>query len=241
MLFIIKKCKSKIIKFGGAIFITVIPLLTICARIFSYSGQELIRPFRILLDSSRWYVCLFWILFLILFLVLIFYVFKNGNKRKMLYFTILAIVGNGAMMLSPIWGGRTACLTSFMLYVLVLYVFFHLNLKIYDSVKIKKILNIILTIFVISFTFYSIYIYKLNLDRTKYINYQIENKADKYEIIILPSYFTWNLNTWGSDGDFAYKFKWSYGIPDDAELIYVYKKDVKVNLDKINSSTKRKG
>ena len=93
----------------------------------------------------------------------------------------------------------------------------------------------------ILFTIYSIYIYNLNIDRNKYINYQLENRANEIEVIILPGYYTWNLNTWGSDGDFAYSFKDAYGIDRDMELIYVSKNDTAVDVDKIKSSSKLKG
>lgn len=238
MVLILRGIKNKIVKILGLIYISIIPILTVCVNLFSYTGKEITRPFHVLLDASRWYVSLYWIIFAVMFLLLIFFAFANHNKKKTLYFIILAMVGNGAMMISPIWGGRTACLTTFMLYIVVFYVFFNMNLKIYENRKINIILNAIVIIFMLLFTVYSIWIYKLNLDRNKYINYQIENGASKYEIIILPSYFTWNLNTWGSDGDFAYKFKAAYGMKEDAELIYIKRDDVKINLDRINNSSK---
>ena len=93
----------------------------------------------------------------------------------------------------------------------------------------------------IAFTVYSFYIYNLNIDRNKYINYQLENRATEIEVIILPSYYTWNLNTWGSDGDFAFNFKAAYGIDKDMELIYVSKDEASVDVDEIKSSSKLKG
>lgn len=69
----------------------------------------------------------------------------------------------------------------------------------------------------------------------------MDNDAKEYEIIILPTYYTWNLNTWGSDGTFAYNFKTAYGIDKEAPLVYVSRKNVNINLDDLNVSSKLRG
>ena len=75
----------------------------------------------------------------------------------------------------------------------------------------------------------------------KYINYQRSNKTKEYEIIILPGYYTWNLNTCASDSEFADSFKLVYGIDSDTKLNYIYREDAKINVDKLDVSSKLKG
>ena len=185
------------------------------------------------------FIDIYWILFIILFMFLIIYYLKID--KAIWYFIVLAIISNGAMMFSPVWGGRTACFTTFMLYMVLFLITKKLNLKIFDNSIFIKFMNLICIVFIVLFTVYSIWIYMLNIDRNKYINYQLDNNAKEYEIIILPVYYTWNLNTWGSDGDFAYNFKKAYGIDRDAQLVYVSKKDVDINLDDLNVSSKLRG
>ena len=191
------------------------------------------------INSKIIFIDIYWILFIILFMFLIIYYLKID--KAIWYFIVLAIISNGAMMFSPVWGGRTACFTTFMLYMVLFLITKKLNLKIFDNSIFIKFMNLICIVFIVLFTVYSIWIYMLNIDRNKYINYQLDNNAKEYEIIILPVYYTWNLNTWGSDGDFAYNFKKVYGIDRDAQLVYVSKKDVDINLDDLNVSSKLRG
>ena len=192
-----------------------------------------------ILNPSNIFIDIYWIIFAILFLILIIYYLKIDSA--IWYFLILAIISAGSMMLSPTWGGRTACLTTFMLFITLVLLILKLDLKLFNNVKSFVCLNLICSCFIIGFIVYSIYIYNLNIDRTKYINYQLEQETKEYKILILPSYYTWNLNTWGSDGDFANNFKRAYGIDEDAKLIYVNMRDVQIDIDKLDVSSKLRG
>ena len=128
-----------------------------------------------------------------------------------------------------------------MLFITLVLLILKLDLKLFNNVKSFVCLNLICSCFIIGFIVYSIYIYNLNIDRTKYINYQLEQETKEYKILILPSYYTWNLNTWGSDGDFANNFKRAYGIDEDAKLIYVNMRDVQIDIDKLDVSSKLRG
>lgn len=180
------------------------------------------------LNSENVYIELYWIVFTLAFIFII--VRYSYVNNVILFFLILAILSAGAMMFSPVWGGRTACLTSYMLLMVLFLIIFKLDFKIFDNFKFNIFMNVTCALFMVSFTVYSIYIYNLNNERVKYINYQLENGAEQIEIIVLPGYYTWNLNTWGSTGDFAYAFKKAYGIDRDAELIYVYKDDIDLDV-----------
>lgn len=236
---IIRKYNNKIIKFVGIFLITVVPCVTALLNVISYFITDLPWPVHIFLNSNNLFIKLYWIIYAILFVYLVLSYFYKENYFW--YFIILALVGNGSMMLSPVWGGRTACFTTFMLYMIIIMALKKFDLKIFYNRKFSLFSTLWVFILMFAFLVYGIIIYNLNIDRNKYINYQLEQgKTDKIEVIILPSYFTWNLNTWGSDGDFAYNFKAAYGIPRDAELIYVKKSDAKVNVDLLNNSSKMK-
>lgn len=191
------------------------------------------------LNTHNIFVDIYWILFIVLFIILLFKYLKID--KKILYFLILALITGGAMMMSPIWGGRTACITTFMLFMVIGLCFKKNDLFIFDNKGLFVCANALCFAFMFLFTLYSIYIYDLNVDRNKYINYQLENDAKDIEVIILPGYYTWNLNTWGSDGDFAYSFKDAYGIDREMELVYVSKDDTSVDVNKIKSSSEMKG
>ena len=238
---IIKTIKNKYLKVFYYLSIAFIPFITLIINILSCFITINNSYLKILLDTSRWYISLYWILFAILFILLIFYYFKSSKKKKLIYFIILALASNGAMMISPVWGGRTACFTTFMLYIVALILLFDMYKKDEVAKYIKNISKICLLLFASFLLIYCLYVKKLSIYRNKYINYQIENNREEYDIIILPGYWCWNLNTWGSDGDFAFKFKSAYGIDTNAKLNYVDLKDVKIDISKFKTSSKLNG
>ncbi len=233
-----RNIKNKKIKFLLLIFIVLPSGITAFLNIIS--------PFVMLpnvllkvLNHENLFIDIYWILFTLLFLFLIIYYLKID--KSIYYFLILAFLSAGSMMFSPTWGGRTACFTTFMLFISLFLIIMKLNLRIFESGKIFVFSNLICIVFMLLFTIYSVYIYDLNIDRIKYINYQRENNAKEYEIIILPGYYTWNLNTWGSEGEFADNFRRVFGIADGMQLIYVNRKDVQVDIDKLDVSSKLGG
>ena len=235
---IYKFIHSKKIKLLLALFMTVVPLITVVVNFTNNFHITLPHILMIFIDSSRWYICLFWVIFAIAFLILVFKYTEKLNKYNFLYFLVLAMISNGSMLISPLWGGRTAYITSLMLCICMLILIMYLNIL--QSKKINIIEKILVFGFIIIFSIYSVYIFNLNNNRNKYINYQIQHNVKEYEIIILPGYWMWNLNTWGSDGYFALAFKKTYGIPKDAELIYVKKNEARINVNKLKNSSKMK-
>ena len=234
---ICKKLNNKICKYLFLIFTTIPAILTVFINTLSHfiSLSDILLK---ILNPENLFIIIYWILFGILFMFLIIDFLKAD--KIIWYFLILIIVSAGSMMLSPVWGGRTACFTTFLIFLLLMIIIKKLDLKILENSKTNFFLVFINLTFIVCFTIYSIYIYNLNNDRTKYINYQLENDAKEYEIILLPSYYAWNLNVWGSEGDFAYSFKKAYGIPKEAKLIFLLKNDTSIKVDKLKTSEKRK-
>lgn len=210
----LKKYKKNIIY----ILITFIPLITIITYLFTYILGADIRIVHRLLNAENWYVQVYWISFTILFLILF---FRNYKDTKMIFFLILGLAGNGSMMLSPIWGGRTAFLSSIMLSILCILI---IDREIKDVKKVPLLLWCINILFITLFLIYSIY-YRLEVNnRDDYIKYQLKNNEEKIEVIILPRYYVWNTNPWG-DGHHAKCFKIAHNI--DKEITLVNKKNIK--------------
>lgn len=227
---VIRKVKNNLLRILLLLFIILPAFITSILNVFAPFGflpDVLLK----ILNCKNIFIEIYWILFTILFLILVTYYFKFD--KAIWFFLIIAFSNAMAMMISPIWGGRTICLTSYMLFMALILMILKFDLKIFDIKKFRVFMNFICFGFMVLFCIYSIYIYNLNNDRVKYINYQLENDSKEFEIIILPGYYTWNLNTWGSDGDFAYSFKEFYGINKEAKLIYVNNKNTKVDVDKL--------
>ena len=151
---------------------------------------------------------------------------------------LIGLVSNASMMITPTWGGRTAYFTAICLcisYTLIL-------LKLYDNLLTKevviKILNIISFVFIVLLIMYTFVVFYFNMKRNEYIELQKKQNKENYEIIIIPNYYAWNLNVWGSDGPFALNFKRAYGIEEKAKLTMVSLKDV--NNKKLKKEKKAK-
>ncbi len=204
--------------------ILVVPFLTIIANYVIPFYK--FHYFEILLDISRWYILIYWILFAIVAVfIVIYYTVKNKDYFP-LYFAIIGLISNVSMMVTPTWGGRTAYFTAICLcicYTLIL-------LNLYDKLLIKeiivKILNIISFLFIVVLIVYAFVVFYFNIKRNEYIELQKKQNKKDYEIIIIPDYYAWNLNVWGSDGPFALSFKSAYGIDQNANLIMVPLKDI---------------
>ena len=188
-----RNIKNKLLQVLLLFFIIIPAVLTLFVNVLAYffTLPDLLLK---VLNYKNVFIDIYWIIFIFVFLFLIIYYLKVN--KAIVYFIILAVVSNGAMMFSPVWGGRTACFTTFMLYMALVFIILKLDLQIFNNKKIIMFMRGICLLFMIVFTLYSAYIHDLNIDRNKYINYQIENNAKEYEIIILPGYYTWNLNTW---------------------------------------------
>lgn len=218
MILLINKIKGSKLKIVGIIFVTVIPIMTSLVNFITYVLGSDIRIVHRLLNAENWYIMLYWIIFIFLFLFL---VFKYYRKEKIILFIILALVGNGSMMISPIWGGRTAYLTTLALYVVCIMVLN--NEKISKEKFLEKISIFGISSFIILFLIYCVY-YRIEVNnRDEYINWQLKNEKEVIEIIILPRYHVWNINPWG-DGHHAKMFKSAHNIKTD--IIMTKKREI---------------
>lgn len=234
-----KNVKEKFIKVFLFIYLGIIPILSIIA---DYIGNIIKSDFLIYLGNyNKPEIILFWVIYIIVFTITLVVFFKKYKYYKPLYFIAVGLISNLSMMLSPIWSGRTTCLTYFMLCIGFLMIILKMNPNIFDKKIFKYVANTLIILFMLGFTLYSGYVYKENTLRNKYINYQIEKgDYDRVEILYLPSYSVFGLNVWASVGPFADSFKKSYGIKNDAHLIMVKKENIGIDLDKLKTSDKLK-
>lgn len=222
-----KKLTGKL-KYLLICYLLFIPLLTaFTVTVNEFTGAT-IPKLHILLEPSRWYVSLFWIIYIICF---IFSVFKVSDKKlysKLIFYIILAIMCNGSMIVSPVWGGRMSIYTTYMLFIIVLFVIGDNEISFLNKKIVQIFINVVIGIWVIVFGIYTLYVYSYHLKREQYIDIQKAENMKSIEVIILPSYYTWNLTPWGDGGIFLDTFKNARGISSDTDIRLVKLDSVQV-------------
>lgn len=175
------------------LFSSIIPVLTSFTNLYYVVFRRSPKYFGILLDCHKWYLCIYWVLFLILLVALVIK-YSKVDKKKILFFFLIALINNGAMMLSPLCGGRTSYLSNIMLFICAFLIIDSLNLKILNNVKFlrfnKFVLGAIVTFFLIFYSF----CYILFIRRANYIKEQLNNKEETIKLIQLPNRYLWNAN-----------------------------------------------
>ena len=174
---------------------------------------------------EKWYVIVYWLIFTIIVIYFIIKYLKDTKDFKAFLFFLIAIISNGSMMISPVWGERTAFLTTIMLYLLMLSIINKLDDNFIKSKKTNIIVTILIALFSLLFTIYAIYYHDLVNDRDNYIKRQIKDGKKEIEVIITPSYYTWNVTPWGEEGFLVDTFKYVMGIDKKSKLILVTKKE----------------
>ena len=226
--YLINKKMTGKLKYLLMAYFIVIPLLTAFTITVNEFTWITIPKLHILIEPNRWYVSLFWIIYVVCF---IFTALKISDKKahpKLIFYILLAIMCNGSMIISPTWGGRMSIYTTFMLFVVILLVIKDNKIEILNKKVLQVITNLIIAAWILCFSIYVFLIYNYHLKREKYIEFQKNEKKDTIEVIILPSYYTWNLTPWGEGGIFIDTFKSARGISGDVNIKLVNLKDVKV-------------
>ncbi len=238
ILFINNFVKNKFIKLLIIIYLGFIPFATLCGNFLMYFIK--IQFLTYIFDIKRFDIQFFWSVYAIIFIVVLVWYFRKYKDYRPLYFIIIGLLCNLAMMISPIWDGRTGYLTYIMFAIALVMIILKLNEKVFDNKIVRIGGSTIAIIFMVCFTIYSGYIYKQNLLRNKYINYQIQEKKEDFEILSLPSYYMWGVNVWSSLGPFAESFKLSNGIPINSRLTMLERDNIRIDLDKLKTSSKMK-
>ncbi len=218
--YIIKNNFKGLKKYLLILYMSIIPIITLLINEFHNLYAKYQNSLYFLLDYNRWYIVLYWVSFLIIFIYLIIKYHKN-SQLKLLFFFLIALINNAAMLISPLAGGRTSFLSTIMLYICVIIILNDLDIKIFNNKKFIKF-NLFVCI-LISLVFLSYYIFfnYLYNKRTDYINEQLKQQKKEIDVPILPEFYVWNANAW--DSWHLITFKRYYHIPDDVDVNLIHK------------------
>lgn len=167
-------------------------------------------------NSNNVLIIIIWILFTLLFIYLIFKYIKGNEKFKIIFYTIIGYSANCAMLLSPIWGGRTTFFTVFMLFIACMFIFNYYKYDLFDNKIIKYILVFFTICFIICMLILYHSVYLQNKDRELSINKQIKDNKKIIEYYDIPFYAVFNPNA--STEYHQQTFKNYYGIKEDVKL-----------------------
>lgn len=194
------------------------------AQHYFYTNINILNKLLFFGNSNNVLIIIIWLLFTLLFIYLIVKYIKGQEKIKILFYVIIGYSANVAMLISPIWGGRTTFFTILMLFIACLFIFNYYKYDPFNN-KIFKYLLLIFTFCFIScmlILYHSVYLQ--NLDREASIYRQIKENKKEIEYYDIPFYAVHNPN---ASTDFHQgTFKQYYGIDKDVKLkriTYKYK------------------
>lgn len=211
------------------LIITILPILNIMANIltlisiYSSKASKILNLISFTTNYSNVYIIIFWcFITLMLFIINILYTKKHKNY-KALFFFITGFLANFAMLLSPIWGGRTALFTLIMLSINILILIDSYSLK--QIKKINKLLFVILIFYIIVLLILYNSVYRQQIVRENSIKEQIQNNETLIIIERFPENILWNSNAWNEIHEKS--FKSYYDIGKEVEIYrkkIIYKK-----------------
>lgn len=207
-----RQIKNKVLKYILNLYILVIPILTIVSYNLSIVKinflNQIINPNNIL-------IIIYWISLIIIYLYLIIKNIKEEDYKFILLITLLGLISNAVMLISPTWGYRTSLATYIFLLIGLLFII--------SKIKINKIIEkllIIISIF-ITLIYLLIYtnLYKQNKEREKIIEEDINNNNEVIRIKKLPGYGPCNINP--TNEYHLEVFKEYYNIDSEKETIMI--------------------
>lgn len=207
-----KQIKNKVLKYILNLYILVIPILTIVSYNLSIVKinflNQIINPNNIL-------IIIYWISLIIIYLYLIIKNIKEEDYKFILLITLLGLISNAVMLISPTWGYRTSLATYIFLLIGLLFII--------SKIKINKIIEKLLIIISIFITLICLLIYtnlhKQNKEREKIIEEDINNNNEVIRIKKLPGYGPCNINP--TNEYHLEVFKEYYNIDSEKETIMI--------------------
>ena len=211
---IIKNVKGKF-KWLLVIFISSLSLMTAAINFLNTLREYHFFGLKEILNYKNPFIIIYWIIFTILCIFIVCKYVKE-DKKKILFFFLIALINNGAMLVSPLAGGRTSFVSTIMLYICVFILLSNIDLKILTNKKFLLLNKILCCVVSVVFILYFSYCFYLNNQKEKYIINQLEEGKNEIEIIMLPGRYLWNANPW--DEWHAYTFKVYYKINHEYKL-----------------------
>lgn len=142
-------------------YILLSSLLIILVSVFAVFSRLLIKTNNIFIDPNSCFSMIFWAVYIIDLFVILFVSFDKGTYRtKIIFILLLAGVCSGAMLLSPVYGSRSALFTVY--YVIVL------TIMIIDRYDFNRYISVLLVIVLLFITFRKTKYFKTVYDQVAY-------------------------------------------------------------------------
>ncbi len=217
-----ERIKCQPIKYFIWLYATIVPGITAFYNYLITLGIK-IYILEIFLNYQNIAIIFFWVIYTFIALLLV------GNyivEKKDLMAGLLIVVGflsNSAMMISPVWGGRTGYLTAICVSTGLIKIIQNFDIIRYDNKIVCFLSNTVLALMIILLLVGYRSVYINNLNREEYIRSQLASGNEIIEIKILSERFLWNPNPWNDEGDgyLARTIKRYYNIPSDRKIVMV--------------------
>lgn len=166
---------------------------------------------------------IYFIGYVVLTMVVLSLYLPSGEKEESLFYIILAGCANGAMLLSPTTGHRTAVYTIYFLFIICLMLYRHIAI----NKKVSLILSLAF-VAVIGFKVNQFY-YKYNLaeaiekQRLIEVQYYLDNpESTDIWITAMPENIVHSANIYPEDTVHSTAFKLFYGLNPEANIYMFY-------------------
>ena len=221
-----RNIKNKFVKVGLNLFL-LLPILTTFAnlltsiKINSSKLQYILNCLKWTQNDTNILIQVYWLAFTLLLLYMTFRYVKNRDKA--LFYLLVGLSSNLALLLSPISGARTALYTVYMLYVFVFIIFNEIEvnriISKYETI-ISLAIKLVFTgaVILVLVVYYNVYL--MQIDREKVINKGIEENSEEIILLLFPNEILHNLNAWNELH--LTQMKAYYGIDEEVRIKRVW-------------------
>ena len=216
-----KYLKKRLFRYLIYIYMSAFPLLSAAINYLKTFGFGLSK-LDIILDVNKWYIVVFWLGYMVIMTIIIFIYLLKSKDIITLSLIIIGIMGNASMMISPVWGGRTAYITTICLSVAMINIINKFDFVKNNNRYVELFLGFGLSVFVIFFLWGYINVYRSNKLREKIIFEQLQSNSEQIDVIVLSERFLWNPNPWDENGYLARTLKLYYKIDSDKHIKLKY-------------------
>ena len=217
---ILTKIKKRNLKVILVIYVLIIPIINIVlniANLTSLRGLDIIQNLdNIFVRSAHVATILYWTMFVSLFVYLISISIKEEKRRTIYLMLGLSIIPNLVMLASPIWGGRTAMITVYLLYITILMIIEDIDIKGAIINKANRMVLIVLSGSVLLFLYLYSTVFFTNIEREKTVK---EGIAAGKETIYIESFPEHLVHTPIPTTEYHVRtFKACYGIKEETRI-----------------------
>lgn len=207
--FIIRKSfKNKWIRILMSIFMISGPVVGIILYPISLFATKTL----FLVDPTKVYVIIYWLVYLISFAYLLWV--HNKSELVNIFLLLLGLCSNGAMMLSPTWGYRTSFFTYLMFCIVALRI---INVYIKERKMVEYFSYTLLGCGCLFYLVFYINVSRCQIDLEISIKKQLNDNSEIVYINSFPSFVNCNINP--TNDYHMSSFKKYYGIADEKSVV----------------------